>query len=403
MKSKTVNVIGLGYIGIPTAALLASKNFNVNGVDINPNIVKKINKGQIHINEPGLSQKVFQAYKKRKFKAYNNIPPGDVFIICVPTPVKFKKKKIPNIGHVLSATRKIASQIKPGDYVILESTSPVGTTKKISNVLKKEGVDINKIFIAYCPERVLPGKILKEIVENDRIVGGLSSEATKKIANFYRSFVKGKVYETNAKTAEMTKLVENSFRDVNIAFANELSVLCRNKEINVSDVIALANKHPRVNILSPGIGVGGHCIAVDPWFIIAGDKSNSKLIHTARNVNDKKTQLVLKKIKSAAKALNKNKEKTKIACLGISYKANIDDTRNSPAKKISESLFKSGYKVLVVDPNIDKHPFLKLFTLEAALKKADIVAVLVSHKEFTTTKLKKKLISIGALDFCKTF
>jgi UDP-N-acetyl-D-mannosaminuronic acid dehydrogenase len=309
MNSKIINVIGLGYIGLPTAALLASKNFHVNGIDIDESIVEKLNKGKVHINEPGLSSIVNKVVYKGKLKAFTKVIPGDIFIICVPTPINLNKNPKPNIDYVLKAARSIAHHLKPGDYIILESTSPVGTTEKLSKVLKKEGVDIKKIFIAYCPERVLPGNIFRELVQNDRIVGGLTPEGTKKISNFYRCFVKGKVHETNAKTAEMTKLVENSFRDVNIAFANELSVLCSNRKVNVSDVITLANKHPRVNILKPGIGVGGHCIAVDPWFIVASDKYNSNLIRAGRNINDKKTKWVTNKIRLAANKLKIKKKK----------------------------------------------------------------------------------------------
>ena len=309
MNSKIINIIGLGYIGLPTAALLAKKKFQVNGIDIEKKIIKKINNGKVHISEPGLGSLVYKAVKKGNLKAFNKVVNGDIFIICVPTPIYLGKKPKSNIKYVLNAGRDIAPYIKPGDYVILESTSPVGTTEKLSKVLEEGGVDIKKIFIAYCPERVLPGNILNELVQNNRIVGGLSVEATKKIANFYRTFVKGKVYETNAKTAEMAKLVENSFRDVNIAFANELSLLCSNKKIDVRDVIALANKHPRVNVLKPGIGVGGHCIPVDPWFIVEGDKVNSKLIRTARSINDKKTKHVFNKIILAADKLKSKKKK----------------------------------------------------------------------------------------------
>ena len=399
-NSKIINIIGLGYIGLPTAALLASKNFLVNGIDIKKDIVEKINKGKIHINEPGLSSLVNKAIYKKNLKVFDKVIPGDIFIICVPTPIYFGKNPKPNVEYVLNAARSISSQVKPGDCIILESTSPVGTTEKFSKVLKEEGVDIKKIFIAYCPERVLPGNILNELVQNDRIVGGMSAEGTKKIANFYRSFVKGKVYETDAKTAEMTKLVENSFRDVNIAFANELSVLCANKKINVSDVITLANKHPRVNILKPGIGVGGHCIAVDPWFIVAEDKSNSNLIRIGRKINDNKTKWVINKIRSAAKILKIKKRKIKIACLGLSYKPDTDDIRNSPAREISNNLSKNGYKVIIVEPNIKKNSLPKLTSLDKAIKQADIIAILVKHKEFIKPKIKKKLINLNCLDFC---
>jgi UDP-N-acetyl-D-mannosaminuronic acid dehydrogenase len=401
MKKKIIiNIIGLGYIGLPTAALLASKNFYVNGIDVDRKIIENINAGKIHIYEPGLERLVNRAIFKGNLKVFNKTVPGDIFILCVPTPIKSGANPKADIDYILKATRNIARHLKPGNCLILESTSPVGTTEKISKMLKEKGVDIKKIYIAYCPERVMPGNILKELVENDRIVGGLNHQATIKISNFYRSFVKGNVHETNSTTAEMTKLVENSFRDVNIAFANELSRICENKNINVSDVIFLANKHPRVNILKPGIGVGGHCIPVDPWFIIASNKLNSNLIRAARNINDQKTKWIINKIKKVAKKLNKNKKKISIACFGLAYKSDTDDTRNSPAKKIAENLFKSGYEILAVEPNINYHPFLKLTNPETAIKQADLVIILVGHKEFKKTNIRKKLFKSGSLDFC---
>ena len=276
MNKKTICVIGLGYIGLPTAALIANKGFEVSGIDINEDIVLKINKSEIHIVEDGLKAYVKSAISSGKLKAFNKIQQSDVYIICVPTPFqdKDKDKDIPkpNIDYVLSATKSIAQYIKPGDLIILESTSPVGTTEKVQQTLINCGANLEDVHIAYCPERVLPGKIMTEIVENDRIVGGLTSIATKKAKDFYRFFVNGNILETDAKTAEMCKLVENSFRDLNIAFANELSMICDNQGINVWNLIKLANKHPRVNILQPGTGVGGHCIAVDPWFIVSQNK-----------------------------------------------------------------------------------------------------------------------------------
>ena len=268
MKKKTVCVIGLGYIGLPTAALIANKGFLVSGVDVNDKVISTINKGKIHIVEDDLVSSVKMAVSSGQLKAFNKVQLSDVYMICVPTPFH-KNEGIPkpNIDYVISATKSIASFIKSGDLIILESTSPVGTTEKIQQILIDCGANLNDVHIAYCPERVLPGKIMTELVENDRIVGGLTSVSTKKIVDFYRLFVKGNIFETNAKTAEMSKLAENSFRDLNIAFANELSMICSKQDINIWNLIELANKHPRVNILQPGTGVGGHCIAVDPWFI----------------------------------------------------------------------------------------------------------------------------------------
>ena len=400
MKKK-INVIGLGYIGLPTAALLSSKGYSVSGTDTNKYIVNTINKGKTHINEIGLNKLVKNVVKKGKLKAFNEVKPSDVFIICVPTPFNQTKKiPSPNLKYILQAAQNIATVLKPGNYVIIESTSPVGTTKKVRDILADNGVLVEKIHIAYCPERVLPGKILNELIENDRIVGGLTSLTTKKISNFYRTFVRGRVHETDTQTAEMCKLVENSFRDVNIAFANELSIICDKDGINVRDVISLSNHHPRINILEPSTGVGGHCIAVDPWFIVSRDPINSRLIRTAREVNNDKVKWVINKIKiSAAK---KKGKRTKIVCLGLTYKADIDDLRNSPALEVAEKLYKLKFDVVSVEPNISKHPFLKILDFNSAIKDADIIAVLVKHKEFKSPRIQKKLYDLGALDFCNS-
>ena len=290
MINKTVCVVGLGYIGLPTAALLAGNGYDVVGVDLNRCVVETINRGQVHIIEPDLDAFVRSAVSAGKLKAFTEPQAADIFIICVPTPFhEGEGIPQPNIAHVFAATSSIATFVKPGNLVILESTSPVGTTEKVAEVLEGAGVDATKISIAYCPERVLPGKIMTELVENDRVVGGLTPEATKLVADFYRTFVRGEVLETESRTAEMCKLTENSFRDVNIAFANELSMICVKEGINVWNLIQLANRHPRVNILQPGAGVGGHCIAVDPWFIVARDPENARLIRSAREVNNFKT------------------------------------------------------------------------------------------------------------------
>ncbi len=402
MANKTVCVIGLGYIGLPTAALLASNGYDVVGVDLNRYAVETINKGQIHIVEPDLDAFVRSAVAAGKLKAFTEPQAADIFIICVPTPFhEGEGIPQPNIDYVLAATSSIAGFVRPGNLVILESTSPVGTTEKISEVLEGAGVNTTKISIAYCPERVLPGKIMTELVENDRVVGGITPEATKLVADFYRTFVRGEVLETGSKTAEMCKLTENSFRDVNIAFANELSMICTKEGINVWNLIQLANRHPRVNILQPGAGVGGHCIAVDPWFIVARDPDNARLIRLAREVNNFKTAWAIDQIKIAAgDATARLGRKPKVACLGLAFKPDIDDLRESPAVHIAEALMSQCYDVIAVEPNIEKHDRFTLSSLEDALQKADVIAVLVKHRQFANNLVRKHLQVVNALDFC---
>jgi UDP-N-acetyl-D-mannosaminuronic acid dehydrogenase len=402
MVNQTVCVIGLGYIGLPTAALLASKGYDVVGVDLNHHAVETINQGKIHIVEPDLDAFVRSAVAAGKLKAFTEPQAGDIFIVCVPTPFhNVAGNPQPNIDYVLAATRSIARFVKPGSLVILESTSPVGTTEQMASVLRDAGVDVSKISIAYCPERVLPGKIMIELVENDRVVGGLTSEATTRVADFYRSFVRGEVLEADAKTAEMCKLTENSFRDVNIAFANELSMICSKEHINVWNLIRLANRHPRVNILQPGAGVGGHCIAVDPWFIVARNPESARLIRTAREVNTFKTAWAIDQIKIAvADASARLGHKPNVACLGLAFKPDIDDLRESPALHIAEALINQGYDVTAVEPNIEQHDSFRLSTLEDAIESADVVAVLVKHRQFTSDAIKRRLNAASALDFC---
>jgi UDP-N-acetyl-D-mannosaminuronic acid dehydrogenase len=402
MQKKTVCVVGLGYIGLPTAALLASNGFNVVGVDLNAHAVDTINQGCIHIVEPDLDAFVRSAVAAKRLTAFTTPQAGDVYMICVPTPFhEGDGIPQPNIDYVLAATRSIAGFVKPGDLVILESTSPVGTTEQMAAVLRDAGVDVSQIHMAYCPERVLPGKIMTELVENDRVVGGLTPAATHAVSDFYRTFVRGAVLETDAKTAEMCKLTENSFRDVNIAFANELSMLCAKSGIDVWKLIALANRHPRVNILQPGAGVGGHCIAVDPWFIVADDPETARIIRTAREVNNYKTEWAIDQIKIAvADASARNGRKPRIACLGLSFKPDIDDLRESPAVHITEALLSKGYDVVAVEPNIDAHDQFVLVSLEEALKTADVLAVLVKHREFLSDAVKTTLRQRSAVDFC---
>lgn len=402
MPNRTVCVIGLGYIGLPTAALLASNGYDVVGVDLNRYAVETINKGQIHIVEPDLDAFVRSAVAAGKLKAFDKPQAADIFIICVPTPFHDGEGiPQPNIDYVLAATSSIAGFIKSGDLVILESTSPVGTTARMAAVLEESGVDTSKISIAYCPERVLPGKIMTELVENDRVVGGLTPEATTLIADFYRTFVRGNVLETDSRTAEMCKLTENSFRDVNIAFANELSMICAKEGINVWNLIQLANRHPRVNILQPGAGVGGHCIAVDPWFIVARDPDNARLIRSAREVNNFKTTWAIDQIKIAVgDASARVGRKPKVACLGLAFKPDIDDLRESPAVQITEALVNQGYDVIAVEPNIERHDRFCLSSLEDALERADVVAVLVKHRQFANDSVRRLLENANALDFC---
>ena len=402
MLKKKVCVVGLGYIGLPTAALLASTGFSVIGVDLNAHAVETINQGRIHIVEPDLDAYVRSAVAAGRLKAYAQPQAADIYMICVPTPFHAGEGITqPNIDYVLAATGSIAGLVKPGDLVILESTSPVGTTRKMAEVLSQAGVDMSQVHVAYCPERVLPGKIMTELVENDRVVGGLTPEATKAVSAFYKTFVRGAVLETDAATAEMCKLTENSYRDVNIAFANELSLLCAKSGINVWQLIKLANRHPRVNILQPGTGVGGHCIAVDPWFIVANDPDTARIIRTAREVNNYKTEWVIDQIKIAvADASAKTGRKPKVVCLGLAFKPDIDDLRESPAVHVASVLQAQGYDVVAVEPNIQSHDKFVLVTLEEAWQAADVVAVLVKHRQFVELASSGELGGDCILDFC---
>lgn len=395
-NNKKVCVIGLGYIGLPTAALLANNNYEVLGVDTNKVAVDAINKGEIHIIEPNLDIYVKEAVSKGLLKAYSSTQPADIYIICVPTPFHSNDGiPNPNIDYIKEATLSIAPIVKSGDMIILESTSPVGTTNYIQSILREDnGVD--NIYIGYCPERVLPGKILKELINNDRVIGGVDKSSTKAISNFYKSFVEGEILETNAKTAEMCKLTENSFRDVNIALANELSMICESDDINVWELIELANHHPRVNILQPGTGVGGHCIAVDPWFLVSAHPSKTRLIKSARLVNDSKPNWVSEQIFNLSKS--STIDNPKIACLGLSYKPDTDDLRESPAIEVVKDLINKNLDVVTVEPNIRGDSKFSLVSLEEALIDANIIAVLVGHKEFVNNdKLNK---DNRVVDFC---
>jgi UDP-N-acetyl-D-mannosaminuronic acid dehydrogenase len=392
-------MVGLGYIGLPTAAVFAKHGLRVKGFDISEYAVNTINQGKIHIEEPGLEELVKEVVDAGMFSAYTTPQEADAFIMAVPTPFKGNDHE-PNLDYIESATRSLAKVLKKGDLVILESTSPVGTTEKMSAWLAEERPDLtfphqvgedSDIRVAHCPERILPGQMIRELVENDRVVGGITPKCTKAASDLYKTFVKGECVETTARVAEMSKLTENAFRDVNIAFANELSLLCDKMGISVWELIEMANKHPRVNILQPGCGVGGHCIAVDPWFIVHAFPHDAHLIKTAREINDGKPLYVISKVKEAIKDISN----PKVACLGLAFKPDIDDLRESPALDITKMLSDEGYEILAVELNIKELPKVlenrknvKLVSLEDALKEADVIAVLVNHKEFNKESLK---------------
>ncbi|GAB4514629.1 MAG: UDP-N-acetyl-D-mannosamine dehydrogenase [Allomuricauda sp.] len=399
MIDPSVVMVGLGYIGLPTAALVAQNKTKVFGVDINPEVVETINDGKIHIVEPELDVAVSNAVASGYLKAGTEPVVADTFIIVVPTP--FKGKNEPDISFVQAATKAVLPFLKEGDLYIIESTSPVGTTEKMRDYIYQERPELEgKIFIAYCPERVLPGNVMYELVNNDRVIGGIDDESTERAAKFYSKYVKGNLHKTNARTAEMCKLVENSSRDVQIAFANELSLICNKADINVWELIELANKHPRVNILQPGCGVGGHCIAVDPYFIVSDYPMESQIIGKAREINNYKSFWCAEKIKNVKLEFQlKHGRKPKIALMGLAFKPNIDDLRESPAKYIVQKVLQDANdeEYFIVEPNIKEHRVFKLTDYAKALEKADIVAFLVAHKEFGKLNLSKGQI---ILDFC---
>lgn len=399
MKKYRVCVIGLGYIGLPTAALLAQNGCEVIGVDVKEESVATINAGRIPIVEPGLDQVVADVVSSGRLKAAMKPCEADVFIIAVPTPVNSNPDGSlePGLEYVIAASKSIAPYVRPGNLVVLESTSPVGTTEKVGEVLAENGVDVSSVYLAHCPERVLPGRVMIELVENSRIVGGTTPEATEKTCEFYKCFVKGEILKTNSRTAEMTKLVENSFRDVNIAFANELSMICDELNINTLELINLANHHPRVNILNPGCGVGGHCIAVDPWFIVCRSPERARLIRQAREVNDYKALWVTEKIKAEYRKLSGRKPV--VAVLGLAFKPNIDDLRNSPAVYIAGLLKKEeDAEFLFVEPNIKTHKEFPLTDAATAISRADVLVCLVAHKEFAGLPGRKP--DAAVLNFC---
>ena len=375
--------VGLGYIGLPTAAVVAGTKQLVHGVDINPKVVETINKGEIHIIEPGLGDLVKQVVADKYLQAATEPLESDVYLIVVPTP--FKGNHEPDISFVEAATRKILPLLKKGDLYIIESTSPIGTTEKMAELIYQERPELKgNISIAYCPERVLPGNVLYELVHNDRVIGGIDEASTEKAIQFYSTFVKGELHKTNARTAELCKLTENSSRDVQIAFANELSLICDKAGINVWELINLANKHPRVNILQPGAGVGGHCIAVDPYFIVSEYPMEARIIGAAREINNYKAFWCAEKIKSSMLEFElKNGRKPWVAIMGLAFKPNIDDLRESPAKYIAQKVMQSEQNnFMVVEPNIEENNVFKLTNYAEAYNKADIIAFLVAHNEF---------------------
>lgn len=405
---KHICVIGLGYIGLPTAATFAAHGLKVTGVDINQHAVDMINQGKVHIVEPDLDALVRDVVAQGKLSAQLTPIEADAYIVAVPTP--FQDDYQPDLKYIEAASKAIAPFLKKGNLVILESTSPVEATEQMAAWLSEARPDLTfpqqkgeeaDILVAHCPERVLPGKVLQELISNDRIIGGMTPRCSKAASKLYQIFVKGDCIETNARTAEMCKLTENSFRDVNIAFANELSMICNKLNINVWELISLANRHPRVNILQPGPGVGGHCIAVDPWFIVAKTPEQAQLIRAAREVNDSKPEWVIDQVKiKIADFLQSNPTKTikdvTIACYGLAFKPDIDDLRESPALEITKKLAEQGLNILAIEPNIEKLPQtmpdnVQLTDIEAGLE-ADIYVVLVKHKEFKSLHLNTEKV-----------
>ena len=391
--------MGLGYIGLPTAIIAAKHGIDVVGVDINPKVVEVTNQGKLHIIEPGMEEMLQEVLAAGKFKAYTTPQESDAYFMVVPTP--FKGDHQPDVSYVEAATRAVLPYLKEGDLYVIESTSPIGTTEMMADIIFAERPELkDKIYIAYCPERVLPGNVIYELVHNDRVIGGLTPESTDKAIEFYSQFVKGELHKTNSRTAEMCKLTENSSRDVQIAFANELSLICDKAGINVWELINLANKHPRVNILQPGCGVGGHCIAVDPYFITADYPAESKIIATARNINNYKSFWCAEKVKSTMLEFElKNGRKPVVAMMGLAFKPNIDDLRESPSKTIVGKVMQmcNNADILIVEPNVEEHKTFKLTPYQEAFDKADIVVMLTAHNQFKTLPYDESKI---ILDFC---
>ena len=398
---KKVLFLGLGYIGLPTAAVAATHGYQVIGVDVNPVVVDTINQGRIHIVEPDLAKVVKEAVCNGALRATTKPEQADAFFVVVPTP--FKQNHRADITYVESATRSVIPFLKEGDLFVIESTSPVFTTERMAEVIYKERPELkDKLYIAYCPERVLPGNTLYELVHNDRVIGGIDEASTQRAMAFYARFVEGALHPTNARTAEMCKLTENSSRDVQIAFANELSLICAKAGINVWELIELANKHPRVHILQPGSGVGGHCIAVDPYFITADFPSESQLIAKSREINNYKAFWCAGQVKAAIQRFKVTQGRPpRVALMGLAFKPNIDDLRESPAKYIASKVMEgedADYRI--VEPNVREHPVFKLADYRKAYAESDIIAFLVAHKEFKTLEYRDNAV---ILDFCGVF
>ena len=394
--------MGLGYIGLPTAIIAAKHGIEVKGVDINPTVVEMTNAGKLHIIEPGMEDMLKDVVASGMLKASTTPEVCDAYFMVVPTP--FKGNHEPDVSYVEEATRAVIPFLKEGDLYVIESTSPIGTTEGMARIIFEERPELeDKIFIAYCPERVLPGNVIYELVHNDRVIGGLTPESTEKAIEFYSRFVQGTLHKTNCRTAEMCKLTENSSRDVQIAFANELSLICDKAGINVWELISLANKHPRVSILQPGCGVGGHCIAVDPYFITADFPAESKLIADAREINNYKAFWCAEKVKNAMLEFElSNHRKPVVAMMGLAFKPNIDDLRESPAKYIVTKVMQgcNNANILVVEPNVKEHNVFKLTDYREAYDRADIVAFLTAHDPFKTLEWRSDKV---ILDFCGIF
>ena len=394
--------MGLGYIGLPTAIIAAKHGVQVTGVDINPKVVELTNQGKLHIIEPGMEEMLQEVVKNGTLHASTKPETSDAYFMVVPTP--FKGNHEPDISYVEAATRAVLPFLKEGDLYVIESTSPVGTTDKMRDLIFAERPELEgKIYIAYCPERVLPGNVIYELVHNDRVIGGMNEESTTKAIEFYSQFVQGTLHRTNCKTAEMCKLTENSSRDVQIAFSNELSLICDKAGINVWELIGLANKHPRVNILQPGCGVGGHCIAVDPYFITADFPVESRIISTAREINNYKSFYCAEKVQNAMLRFElEHNRKPCVAMMGLAFKPDIDDLRESPAKNIVSKVMQScnNANILVVEPNVKEHNVFKLTDYKEAYSKADIVVFLTAHTPFKELPWREDKV---ILDFCGIF
>tara|TARA_B100000212_G_C27372087_1_gene533047 strand:- start:680 stop:1885 length:1206 start_codon:yes stop_codon:yes gene_type:complete len=396
----TCTILGLGYIGLPTSLLIANSGHSVIGIDINEEVINKLKQGKSHLSEKGIEELLQSTLRNKSLCFRKEISKSEIFIIAVPTPFINKKEGIPkpNTEFVFNAAKSISKVIEKNNLIILESTCPVGTTEKVAEIItENSGLSNEEFDLCYCPERVLPGNIIKELINNDRVIGSENVDSANKCKNFYETFCTGEIVTTTSKTAELVKLAENSYRDVNIAFANELSIICSELAINPYKLIDIANNHPRVNILKPSCGVGGHCIAVDPWFIASEFEKSSKLIQIAREVNLFKTEWCIEKIKKIASKIQIEKNiKPTIGCLGITYKPDVDDLRESPALKINNKLIEEGFKVMTCEPNINQNFEIPLWELEEVLIKSDLLVILISHKEFKKIDFK----NYNYIDLC---